>query len=213
MKKYVFWSILLLLILALFPTAVVLSGGKFESASLTDAARAGATRDEQSTESDTETKEKRKREDTVTASMKYIDGSTSKEAQKAILALVKNNYEYFEEQGLSADKTDISSYSDELYKELCNEYDELELNLSFEGEKRYIPLTESCGGNTSTSDEYPYMISVASPWDAERSDFSRTFDYNCGVSIYGINYLCESGENCTDALKWYLPNFEISQQS
>lgn len=74
------------------------------------------------------------------------------------------------------------------------------------GKVLYIPFTSSTNGKTSSSSEYPYLTAVASPWD---SYSNANDDECCGVSLNGINYLCNDGYSYAQALQWYLPDFTI----
>ena len=74
------------------------------------------------------------------------------------------------------------------------------------GKVLYIPFTSSTNGKTSSSSEYPYLTAVASPWD---SYSNANDDEHCGVSLNGINYLCNDGYSYALALQWYLPDFTI----
>ena len=74
------------------------------------------------------------------------------------------------------------------------------------GRVLYIPFTSSTNGKTSSSSEYPYLTAVASPWD---SYSNANDDKHCGVSLNGINYLCNDGYSYVQALQWYLPDFTI----
>lgn len=74
------------------------------------------------------------------------------------------------------------------------------------GKVLYIPFTSSTNGKTSSSSEYPYLTAVASPWD---SYSNANDDEHCGVSLNGINYLCNDGYSYAQALQWYLPDFTL----
>lgn len=74
------------------------------------------------------------------------------------------------------------------------------------GKVLYIPFTSSTNGKTSSSSEYPYLTAVASPWD---SYSNANNEEHCGVSLNGINYLCNDGYSYAQALQWYLPDFTI----
>lgn len=74
------------------------------------------------------------------------------------------------------------------------------------GKVLYIPFTSSTNGKTSSSSEYPYLTAVASPWD---SYSNANDDEHCGVSLNGINYLCNDGYSYAQTLQWYLPDFTI----
>lgn len=85
-----------------------------------------------------------------------------------------------------------------------------ELTLWQNGEIKYVPYSETSNGNTIKSDSYDYLCAVASPWDC----FDKNFDEQAecvGVSIGGIDYLCQNGMSAEEALKWYLPNFEVQK--
>ena len=81
-------------------------------------------------------------------------------------------------------------------------------SLTVHNEKFFIPYSQSSCGYTLDSTDCEYITSVASPWDS----FSKSYDESSeciGVSIDGINYLCKNGANAEQALKWYLPEFQI----
>lgn len=146
----------------------------------------------------------------VTLSMQYIDGNTPLEAKKAILLLIKHNFFFLKDNKLQEETSTVSSYSDDLYEELCTMYNEISANILYDGKEVYIPIVKSSGTNTATSDEYPYMSSVATPWDTYLSSYDRRVPTPCGVSVSGLCYLCDSGYDCLSALYWYLPDFDIS---
>lgn len=78
--------------------------------------------------------------------------------------------------------------------------------LCADGKAFYIPFCDFTNGKTSTNSEYPYLTAVASPWDSYVNTEEK--DYY-GVSLNGINFLCNDGYNYEEALRWYLPNFKI----
>lgn len=126
------------------------------------------------------------------------------EALKAALIIARTNY-------LSGQK-DNENYSDkELYNKINNIYNsENELYLSYNGEAKFIPHSFCSNGTTTKSEKYGYITPVASPWDCGCAEFSK--DNKCeGVSMYGINYLCNKGYSAEEALKHYLPRFEIKK--
>lgn len=144
---------------------------------------------------------------------KYKDNYCN-ETIKALAVIQNTNY-----------RIDPDSFSDEdfLYKEnasgnILETYTEIEKAVKSVKEKTlcinnkafFIPFSDSSNGLTGLSDEYEYIQSVASPWDCFLKDYDE--NTNCvGVSLSGINYLCNNGANYTEALKWYLPNFDISE--
>ena len=78
--------------------------------------------------------------------------------------------------------------------------------LCADGKAFYIPFCDFTNGKTSTNSEYPYLTAVASPWDSyANADDGEYY----GVSLNGINYLCNDGYSYEEALQWYLPNFKI----
>lgn len=129
------------------------------------------------------------------------------EAVRAALILVNTNY-IFDEN--SVDNSGFNS-SEELISRIKQVYYSVsELYLNKEGEISYIPYSEISNGKTVESKDYPYLYSVASPWDCFDENYDE--DYECvGVSMRGINYLCENGYSAEEALLWYLPDFEVKK--
>lgn len=153
-----------------------------------------------STESTENSEEK---EYLLSLAVSLSDESFCDEGLKAALAIAKNNFEY------EKDSISITAYSDEIYDKLEKLYDELDVSLLYQGECVYIPTAELTCGSTVTSQDYPYIKAVASPWDCFSEDFIYGKDYSNGISMYGINYLCNEGFSYKEALKWYLPDFDI----
>lgn len=139
----------------------------------------------------------------------------SDEAIKAIAILINTDYEvnpdYFDldnkEFYLSEDGLDNSKL--EYYSKIENILNSMDKKaLTLRNEKVFIPYSKISCGYTLKSEDCKYITSVASPWDC----FSQEYDENAeciGVSVNGINYLCKNGANAEQALKWYLPEFEI----
>lgn len=75
------------------------------------------------------------------------------------------------------------------------------------GKTFYIPFSNCTNGRTSANSEYPYLTPVASPWDCYSNANSESEYY--GVSLNGINFLCNDGSSYEEALLWYLPDFTI----
>lgn len=139
----------------------------------------------------------------------------STETLKAITIILNTNYK------LNPDEFDISDKNVCLYKkdadnsvkEIYNQISDAvssvkEKTLCIDSKAFYIPYSEISNGQTTTSEKYSYITSVASPWDC----FSEKYDENAkcvGASICGIDYLCKNGNSYEYALKWYLPQFEI----
>ena len=141
--------------------------------------------------------------------MEHITEKAHTETKKAMIAICKNNYLYMKDKGETNFDTDISKYSDNFLNELINLYEENEYTITYNKNRVPIPMVPQNGGFTSTSDEYPYIQSVASPWDTFSATYIRGAEYPCGVSIYGLEYLCENGMTYKDTLLWYLPGFDI----
>lgn len=113
----------------------------------------------------------------------------------------------------NTDKAEMkaNNYSDkELYSRVKRIYDsDSELYLHKGDESCYIPYAELSGGVTERDENYPFLCPVASPWDCFDERYSA--DSRCvGVSLRGVNYLCEQGYSAEEALRHYLPDFEIS---
>ncbi len=142
--------------------------------------------------------------------MENVSESASKETKMAVMAICINNYAYNLEHDIENKEHNVSEYSDEYLSELKSIYEELDCNLEYNKEKVFIPLVKHCGEYTTKSDEYPYLKSVASPWEKLRSDYEPEYDYPSGISVFGINYLCENGSDYKSVLRWFLPDFEIS---
>lgn len=139
----------------------------------------------------------------------------SDEAIKAIAILINTDYEvnpdyfdledkeiYLSENTLDNSQKEYYSRVEELVKSMNKK------NLTVKNKKVLIPFSQISCGHTLDSEDCEYITSVASPWDC----FSQSYDENAeciGVSIVGINYLCQSGASAEKALKWYLPEFEI----
>lgn len=190
MKKKIAAFLCLLIIMGILPMTVVnLSGKSTESG--------GATAD---FASDTD-----KKENVICAyAANMCDSDFCDEAINAALIIARTNY-------ISGQKED-DNYSDkELYMKISKIYiSNRELYLSCNGKTNYIPHSFCSNGATVKSGKYEYIKAVASPWDRDSPLFSE--ENKCeGVSMYGINYLCEKGYSAEEALKYYLPVFEVKK--
>ena len=64
-------------------------------------------------------------------------------------------------------------------------------------------------GCTAVSAEFPYLSPIASPWDCLNAQADE--QAACiGVSLCGVDYLCERGYSAEQALCYYLPGFTVS---
>lgn len=137
------------------------------------------------------------------------------EAIKAIAILINTDYEInpdnfdLKNKDVYLSEDELDNSKKEYYskiKSIVNSMDKKILTLG--NEKVFIPYSDISCGYTLDSEDCEYITSVASPWDC----FSQDYDENAeciGVSVNGINYLCQSGAGAEQALKWYLPHFEI----
>lgn len=139
----------------------------------------------------------------------YVDDSFSDEGLKAVMCIIKNNCICEEANNTHKDTTTAKEYSDEFYQRLKKLYKETKATLYYKNERVYIPLSELSAGYTEYSEDYPYIIKVASPWDCEQEDFVYGKVYEPGISTKGLDKLCSQGTTYTEALRWYLPLLEI----
>lgn len=211
MKHILKWGVLFLAIVALLPFTAGIKDLNINKQRRSEAGVntiiSPASEDEIIYNSEFSEKEK---EIIIAKVMEHITENSHTETKKAMIAICKNNYLYLKNQGETNFKTDISKYSDEFLSELITLFNEEEYTISYKGRLVAIPMVPQNGGFTSTNDEYPYIESVASPWDTFSSSYIRGGIYPCGVSIYGINYLCENGMSYKESLLWYLPGFDIN---
>lgn len=152
-------------------------------------------------------------EQTVRLAAAYYQKDMANEALKAVCLICRNNLKVEKNPSLLSD-SDMkakwqSAYSESL-AEIQKAAEETEkYAITYKGKSVFIPLSYSSQGYTATSDEYPYLQSVASPWDKGASDFDK--NNKCyGISILGLTHIIKQGEDYKTALLWYLPDFEIS---
>lgn len=127
------------------------------------------------------------------------------EGLKCALVIVKNNMSISDTKP-DAEQKKISKY---FYERLFKLYEETTATLNYKGKTVFIPTASLSTGFTQEHPDYPYIKSVASPWDCTHKDFVYGKEYARGISMAGLNYLCENGMSYTEALKWYLPEFTI----
>lgn len=142
------------------------------------------------------------------------DESYTQETLKALTVILYTNYT------VAPDEYDLSDIEvclpeDKAENSVKENYDSIKSAVSSvykktlctNGEEFYIPFCTSTNGKTSANSDYPYLTAVASPWDCySNSDGGGEY---CGVSLNGVNYLCNEGYSFDEALLWYLPDFEI----
>lgn len=195
MKNKIAAFISLLALMALLPAAVVnISGKKAENSIATDDSAKNA-----------DNKEK-----IICAYAEELsDISFCDETLKAAVIIANTNYL----SGMPGNfeiKDDYISNS-ELYIKINKIYNsKKEVYFTYNNKAVFIPGAICSNGNTKISDKYTYLCPVASPWDSGCSQFSN--DRECiGVSMYGINYLCQKGYTAENALKYYLPMLKIKK--
>lgn len=152
----------------------------------------------------------------------YYDNSYNEETVKAISKIVVNNYEI--NKNINTDDKNVFINEQDMKKE-CGEsfdtiYKKIESAISeasstkflYNKKQVYIPACKYTNGQTATSDQYPYLDSVASPWDTLNSNYTPTTTAVYGVSIAGVDRLIKNGDTVDEALKWYLPQIEITNK-
>jgi len=144
------------------------------------------------------------KETVISEAMRLGDEDFCDEGLKAIIAIAKNNVSIGNYSNICTEDKDNDFYN--RLEKLCEDAD---IDLSHKNERVYVPTSSLSSGFTKVSEEYPYITSVASPWDCGAEDFVYQKDYPAGVSIYGLNYLCLEGYSAEEALRWYLPYFQI----
>ena len=141
----------------------------------------------------------------INYALKFAKTEFCDETLKVLIAVALNNSEV--NPGEICSETENSN--GKLYKKLKSLLDESKTEITYNNEKVYIPITELSAGYISTSDEYPYIESVASPWDCTSKDYVYDKEYSSGISVYGIDYLCKEGYSGKESLAYYLCGFEI----
>ena len=121
---------------------------------------------------------------------------------------LKNSENYLSDNAMKEKWKD--NYSENL-KKLRDALDAVKnMKITYNGKEVIIPISYISDGKTATGDEYPFLQSVASPWDKNSKEYSK--NSKClGVSVYGMNHIIKQGKAFTTALLWYLPDFEITE--
>lgn len=199
---------LLLILMAMLPFTAVkcsTSGSKNESAltSSTDTTKTNTKRSDDTNEI------------LVGLTAAICNENFCDEAIKAIAILINTDYmvnpEYFdlENKTVYLSKDTLDNSEKEYYLKVENIVKSMSKEtLTVKNEKVFIPYSPLSCGYTLDSEDCEYITPVASPWDCFSQDYYANSEC-IGVSINGINYLCQSGASAEQALKWYLPEFEI----
>ena len=192
MKNKIAAFICLLALMALLPAAVVNISGKSaeNSISTDDSAKAADEKDKLICE----------------YAENISDISFCDEALKVAVIIANSNY--FSDDFETNKNFNSNS---ELYKKIRTIYNSnKELYITYNSEVVFIPCSFCSDGNTKTSEKYPYLCPVASPWDCGCSHYSKENECT-GVSMYGIDHLCKKGYTAENALKYYLPLLEVKK--
>lgn len=129
------------------------------------------------------------------------DNEYSDKTLRAVARIVYNNI------SLGYTYKDCDCSDKELLSKVKSVCSKKPADIIIDGKQRYIPFSSCSNGNTKADGKYPYLTSVASPWDSFSSEY--TDSAACvGVSIDGLDYLCENGFSSDQALKWYLPGMK-----
>ena len=203
MKKSILWIILLIILTAIIP---ITAGIKQETVS---ANTNNDTNQKSEIIADIELTEEEKKA-VISNVMVHISEDYSTECKKALVALCKNNALVQKIKGLETQSVQISKYSDAFYNELAELLKEDETCISLNGERQYIPIINISPGYIVEDPEYPYITSVACPWDLQSPQYQKSADYKCGISINGIESLCSLGFVKDYALSYFLPMFSIN---
>lgn len=143
-------------------------------------------------------------DDVINFAANMIEEDFCEESMKAALLVAETNFKSGKNDEINAD-----GLNEELREKLRKLYKSLDAQLTYKEKYVYIPTTLLSAGNTKKSKSYPYIISVASPWDTFDKDYVFSKEYPEGISMKGIDYLCKNGMSYKNALKWYLPDFCI----
>ncbi len=139
--------------------------------------------------------------------------SYSTETLKAIAILMNTDYKVNPDSFETSDflyEENASGNTKDVYGEIKKAVESVKnKTLRKEGEALFVPYAETSNGTTYKNENYKYIHSVASPWDCYATNYDKNAEC-VGVSLSGIDYLCKNGYNAEDALLWYLPDFEIS---
>ncbi len=199
MKKAILWTVLLVLLIAIIPI----------SAGVKQDHNTKKTENSQANEKDTITLNENEQDSVISNVMEYLTEDADTEGKKAVVALCKNNALAQKIKGNKLKTTKVSKYSDSFYEELKKILNEDDTLITHNGDRVYIPIAKLCPGHIVESEDFPYISSVACPWDIQSSDYIKGYDYPCGISIYGINSLCSLGFEYKYVLAYFLPQFSI----
>lgn len=141
----------------------------------------------------------------------------SDETVKAIALIMNTNYKANPNAFNIEDKSVclFKEKSDDKIKKIYSKFETavgsvINMSITKNDSLLFIPYSDTSNGFTYCSEKYNYLCSVASPWDCYAKSFNN--ELKCvGVSLNGVDYLCKNGSSAEDALKWYLPEFEVTK--
>lgn len=199
MKKIVLWILFLALLSAILPfTAGIKHYGEI------------IRRNHSETEKSQMTEFTKEETDIVISTiMEYIAEDSDTEYKKAVVTLCKNNALAKKDSNEELDIANTSSYSDSFYEEIKDILAKDTADLYCKGKRVYIPLTNLSPGYIVQSADFPYITSVACPWDTQDPKYNKNYDYPCGLSANGIKSLCDMGFDYKYVLSYFLPEFSI----
>ncbi len=148
-------------------------------------------------------------EDVINLALSLVEEDFCDEGIKAALAIAENNLKYSNDNSIQLNNINETEFDEEFCKKVRKLHKKLDADISFDSKNVYIPTASLSKGHTQTNEDYPYIKPVASPWDCENKEFVYGKEYPTGVSMRGIDYLCKDGMSFKEALKWYLPDFEV----
>lgn len=129
----------------------------------------------------------------------------SAETLKAIGIILNSNYKSGEKPKRMTKEDFIKKHKngERYYSLLENTAKEIKnKTIIYKGKSAAIPYSYITSGVCES--DYPYLRDTANPWDLINSEY--TFDAKPGVSLNGINKLCEKGLSCEQALNRYFKN-------
>ncbi len=199
-RKALTYCIILLIVLSLCPILALLINGE---------GNINANNAEEKTTAVSISERNVNPDDVISLALSLIEKDFCDEGIKSALLIADNNLKFCQKSEKQINHIVSDEIDKDLYAKARKLYESLDVEISYQDELVYIPTASLSKGYTKTSEEYPYIKAVASPWDCLHKDFVFNKNYPEGISMKGIDYLCKNGMSCTEALTWYLPDFEI----
>lgn len=200
MRKVSIYCLVLFSVLALFPIFAIIISGENEKITINTT---------EATDEISQTKEEINADDVVILTLTMVDEDFCDEGILAALAIARNNLNCNTDNNILSNNLNTHSKNKSLEKRVHKLYKKLDIEITYQNKSVFIPSTSLTKGYTETNENYLYIEAVASPWDCFDNDFVHNKEYGIGVSLKGIDYLCKNGADYKEALRWYLPDFEI----